>query len=783
MRLFSCSLAFLAIIALSGLADAAPVEGSGELLADYLNGLNDDGRTVIYSSDLVTAKMRLAKLPDSTPTLVELQDLLRPFGLTATTGPAESFLVVSLLPPNPEVRQESSAPKVTPIPEIVVTSSLHRLDYTRSTTHTYLDRELVTRIPATSDEAVRLTNRLPGTASGGISAQNHIRGGEANEVLFLFDGLRLYEPYHLKDFQSIATIINSNAIGGMDFYAGAYPAHYGDRMSGVLSIELRAPDKPIETELALSFFNASLLSLGTFGGAGQGDWLVSARRGNLDLIVDVIDPDFGNPDYQDYLAHVAWDFGPRSQVSANFLISDDKLRLDDADRGERATASYSNQVGWVKWRAEWSPSLTSDSVLALSDISDRRSGVLSLPDLVSGSLDEVREFAALEIRQNWRWVASDTWMLRYGFNIKDLDAKYRFSSEQIVVPPFDAILDNQLSTVRAFDLAPSGAQYAAYAEIRWRPLDKWTFDLGLRWDQQTYTTAQDDKQISPRVSILYQPSQTSELRFGWGQYYQAQEINELQVSDGIADFFPAQQAEHFVLNFRHQFASKIDANLSVYRKSFRRLQPRFENSFNSLTLLPELQFDRIVVEPSGAEALGAELMLSRGSAEEDLFWWVGYAWSEIEDETTAGDIVRSWDQPHTLKGGLSWRWGPWDFSTAAEIHTGWPRTFMTGDLVLQPDGSESLALAVSDRNTTRYSEFSSLDIRVSRDIDIARGDLTVFLEVTNLPNRQNPCCTEYSVGSDGSLVSRDKHWLPVVPSLGIVWRFYAEPTMAGGQLS
>ena len=771
MRSFFCYLVLLAFTNLALPAFAATGEADGYLLADYLDTLNDLGQTVIYSSDLVTDEMRLANVPASTPTLAELQELLQPFGLTATTGPAKSFLIVSLPESHPVERQEPVQPEVTPIPEIVVTSSLHRLDYTHPTTHTYLDRELVTRIPTTADEAVRLTNRLPGTANGGISAQNHIRGGEANEVLFLFDGLRLYEPYHLKDFQAIATIINANAIGGMDFYTGAYPAHYGDRMSGVLSIELREPEKPIETELALSFFNASLLSTGTFGDATQGDWLVSARRGNLDLIVDVIDPDFGSPDYQDYLAHVGWEFGPRSQLSANFLISDDKLRLVDSDRGEQATASYSNQVGWFKWRAEWTDSLTSDTILALSDITDRRSGVLDLPGVVSGDLEEIREFTALEIRQDWRWVASDTWMLRYGFNMKDLDAEYRFSSAQTVLPPFDTILDNQPSTIRDFDLAPSGAQYAVYAELRWRPLDRWIVDLGMRWDQQTYTTSQDDKQYSPRASILYQPSKKSELRFGWGQYYQAQEINELQVSDGIADYFPAQRAEHFVINFRHQFKSRIDASVSVYRKSFRSLQPRFENSFNALTLLPELQFDRIMVDPFGAEALGVEVMLSRGSSDEDLFWWLGYAWSEIEDETPGRDIVRSWDQTHTFKGGLSWRWGPWGFSAAAEAHSGWPRTTMTGEMLLQPDGSETLVLEVSERNASRYSDFHALDVRVSRDFDVTRGDLTAFLEITNLYDRQNPCCIEYSVRTDGSLASRDKHWLPLVPSLGVIWRF------------
>jgi len=94
-------------------------------------------------------------------------------------------------------------------------------------------------------------------------------------------------------------------------------------------------------------------------------------------------------------------------------------------------------------------------------------------------------------------------------------------------------------------------------------------------------------------------------------------------------------------------------------------------------------------------------------------------------------------------------------SAAGEVHTGWPRSLVTSEL-----------------NALRYSVFHTLDFRVSRDFDLRRGTLTAFLEVTNLYNRDNPCCTEYSIQPGlGELVGTEKYWLPVVPSLGVVWRF------------
>lgn len=762
--------AFLILVACLSSTVVAQLNDMG--LSEYLNSLNQAGHRIVYSSDLVTDDMRLAAPPDSDISTVDLQAILRPFELESRPGPEGSVLIVRAAATSTEDFVLAERPvEERQIPEIVVTSSLHRLDYSHPETHSYLDRELFTRMPTVADEAVRMTNRLPGTSNGGVTARNHIRGGEVNEVLFLFDGLRLYEPYHLKDFQAVSTIINSNAIDGMDFFTGAFPVQYGDRMSGVLKIDMREPQKSIETELALSVFNASALSLGTFGSESQGEWLVSARRGNLDLVFDVIDSEFGSPNYQDYLGHLGWEFGPRTDFTINFLVSEDKISLVDNERGETASASYSNQVFWLKWGAQWSDALRSDSILAISDITDRRIGSLALPGIVSGNLADFGKFSVLEFRQDWAWTVSDSTMIRFGLNLKDLDASYRFSSNQTIEAPFDAILDNQPSTIREFDVRPAGAQYAAYSEFRWRPLDKLTVDIGMRWDQQNYTTAEDDKQYSPRASILYQLRKNTEIRFGWGQYHQAQEINELQISDGVGDFFPAQRAEHFVFNVRQGIPSNIELSMSVYRKSFRTIRPRYENAFNTLTLLPELQFDRVMVNAANAESVGVELTMTHGDADSDHLWWLSYTWSDVEDSTPIGDEKRSWNQTHTVKAGASWRWNAWNFSIAGQWHSGWPKTVLTGDLVDIPGPGQDLELTVSERNSLNFASFHTLDARVSRNFEVARGSLTAFLEVTNLYNGANTCCAEYSLAADGSLASRETHWLPLVPSIGVVWRF------------
>ncbi len=748
---------------------AAAQSGERVPLAEYLETLIDQGVRIIYSDDLVTPEMVIVTPPAGEDMTDALRRLLAEFDLAIEDGPAGSILVVAAAaptsprPPPPVVE--------APIPEIVVTSSLHRIDYAEPGAHTYIDAETATRIPVTGEEAARLTHRLPGTASGGISSRSHVRGGEENEVLFLFDGLRLYEPYHLRDFQSVATIVNSSAIGAIDFYTGAYPARFGDRMSGVMTMEMREPGETTETELSLSFFNTSVVSLGPLGENRSGDWLVAARRGNLDLVADVVDPDGGSPNYQDALLHLAHDVGTTSSISANILISNDKISLIDRGRGELARARYENRISWLKWDAQWNEALASRSILAASSVEDDRAGTLALPGIVAGSLDDHRKLSVFEFRQDWTWIPAERWMLSFGADIKHLDARYRHTSSRQIEPAFSGISGGQATRALDVDLTVDGAQYVAYSEVRWRASDKLTFDAGLRWDQQSYTTAGNDRQYSPRASFLFEPHPGTEIRLGWGQYYQAQETNELQITDGIAQFFPAQRAEHFVLNVRHRVGSRLLLEASAFRKSFRTLRPRFENLFSTLTLVPELQFDRIMLDPDKAEALGLEVTLTGATRDDRLLWWGSYAWAETRDWSDEGKIPRSWDQTHAIKAGISWQRRPWTVAAAADVHTGWPKTSLAGEMVAGPGGIPELVVTVSPRNEQRHATFASLDVRVSRDFSVKRGELTAFLTVTNLLDRANPCCTEYSIGQDGELLSRTSHWLPLVPSLGVIWRF------------
>ena len=660
--------------------------------------------------------------------------------------------------------------------EIVVTSSVYSIRYQSPGSHRFLDRDAIASLPDIGDEPIRGITRLPGVTSGGVSTKSHVRGGADNEQLIMFDGLRLYEPYHLKDFQTVASVISQSAVEGIDFYSAGYQARFGDRMSGVVDMEMRRPSSSLETELGISFFNTTAFSAGRFGGDEQGEWMLSLRRGNLDLVSRALTTDFGRPRYDDALAHVSWRLNESTTLAANYLYSNDNISLNESDNSEAADAKYRNNLGWLKAETTLNDNLSFSTIASISTIDNNRSGQSDVPDVLRGNVVDSRQFRSVGIKQDWNLNGEGAWSYRFGFDVKWLSADYQYASELEIFSPYEQILQNVPYRQRILEASPDGEQYAAYGEARWMMSDRWVLDFGLRWDRQTYSVADSNVQFSPRLNALFTINDRTELRLAAGRFYQAQEINELQINDGIVEFFQPQYSNHFVASISHQLSNGLDIRFESYYKDYRSLIPRFENIFDPIVLVPELQIDRTRIDADRAEVLGAELTISGRAWNDSVEWWGSYVWSSTEDRIGGSDVRRGWDERNSLKGGLIAQWRGYDISAAATWHTGWPNTRLIIEQTTNPDGSVSEVATTTPLNSLEHTDFNTLDFRISRTFQLPKSELVTFLEVTNLLNQRNSCCTRYYVETDEAtgertFLSNRSHWLPLVPSLGVVWRF------------
>ena len=122
-------------------------------------------------------------------------------------------------------------------------------------------------------------------------------------------------------------------------------------------------------------------------------------------------------------------------------------------------------------------------------------------------------------------------------------------------------------------------------------------------------------------------------------------------------------------------------------------------------------------------------------------------------------------------GSTSEGWRGWQATLAGTYHTGWPTTPLR--LVVPETGASEWV--AGPRNADRLGAFASVDLRVSRDFVLRHGTLNVFVEATNLTDRANHCCTDFSfepTGTGALGLSREyRDWLPLVPNVGVLWKY------------
>ena len=655
---------------------------------------------------------------------------------------------------------------VAKLDEVVVTASRYDLETRAQPSTADFSREDIENFLTFGNDALRVAQRLPGVANNGFSARPYMRGGAPNEVAVFLDGVRLAEPYHMRDFQSVFSAIDERIVEHVAVHAGGFPAEYGDALSGLMVVEPREPTA-LQNELGLSALYTSLLTSGTFAD-GRASWLVSARDSNLDRIVA---NHIGQPDYSDTFVRVGVDLGSKHRLVFADLSFDDDLYFtpeNGATDRERAASDTEARQAWVKLDSDWSELLSSSTWVYTTNVdSERDEDVADLTELL-GTVNDRRALQAAAVKQNWRWAPSDRQLAHFGFEAEHREGEYRYTSAAQRTGLFATLVDEPMLS-RDITLAPAGDSYAAYFEDRVRLGERVVADLGVRWDRQNYLPSTDsDDRYSPRLSLLVRLSSRTDLRLSHGRFFQAEGLLDLQVEDGVTEFSRAQRSAHSIVSVEHRFAGAMSLRGELYHKSTQPVRPRFENLFEPLVLAAELRASRVLVAAEHAASDGLELFLS---SEQPVPWWIGVSFANAEDRIAGEPVPRSWDQDGALNAGVTWPVGPWTISAAANAHRGWPAT----QISVVADASGNAVVAAGPRNAVRVRNVRKLDFGASRDFALGSTALQFFVEIANLTDRNNPCCLAYdeATAPDGSptLVPVESGQVGLTGNIGLLWQF------------
>ncbi len=666
-----------------------------------------------------------------------------------------------------------------PLKEIVVTSSVSILQE-QSAPSVFLDRQEINELPHFGDDPYRAIAVMPGVSGGDISAKFVVRGGFHSELLVRMDDVELFEPFHLKDFQGVFSIIDPEMLGGVDLVPGGFTAEYGDRMTGVLDMSSATPTDTLFS-LGISFTNAWFNTSGTFA-EGRGRWLGSLRRGYLDIILGIVsdgeDDDPPDPRYWDAFGSLSYDLSTSHSLAFQLLAADDTLLFEEEDFDEftDVETGYGSQYLWLSHQGIFGPRTFANSSLYMGRITVDRD--MFYEEVIGDEQVRIydrREMDLYGIRSDWQHEIGTRNYFRWGVELRSYETAYNYHNDSRIEDPIDDPRFEPGTRIYSFEDTYQGEWYSVYASDRIRLGSRFTTEVGLRYDRLTLT---DEDYVSPRVNLLYNVSDRGVLRFGWGYFYQSQRPYELNVQFDETQFYPSEKAEHFVVGFEGDLGSRYSLRVDAYLRDVSDPQPRWETLFDPFHPVPEVANDLVRLAPTSASGNGVEVFFSSrlGGA---FDWWASYVWSSIEDEIVV-NTPRYVDQTHAFTGSASWRPGPkWSLTAVWTYHTGWPTTAVSARLVSIPGGGLELNYDVGPFYQERLDDYHRLDFRASRTSRLGRGQLTLFIDVQNLYNRENQrgfAVADPDYNYDPSTGGYDitfpeEYWLPIIPSFGISYEF------------
>jgi hypothetical protein len=432
-----CALLAAALCA-PGLVAAQSVAESDRRIVDVVADLREQGVIVIYSDELLTDAMRVSSEPRALDPIEQLREILAPHALALERGPRETWLIVR----DPEARVASASTQ-TPfelaiaigppaLEEVIVSASFYAISRDPSASTSQIDRLQIENTPTLGEDALRTLHGLPGLTSSGLTARVNVRGGIADETQMFLDGIELYNPFHLKDFQGLFSTVSPSILDSMTVYTGAYPAQFGDRMSSVIEMQTIEPAADHLYELGLSMFTTSALGAGKFA-QGRGSWLASARRGNLDLLLDAASSDIGSPKYADLYGKLNYELSTDWMLSFGALALRDRITLNEPTTAS-ATADYDDTYVWA--RAGFTgANLSADIVLSTTELFGNRAGRMDDPTTSTGQLSDTQKFTSTALKADWTYRINERHFISWGGEVRYSDARHQYAASRSAYLP------------------------------------------------------------------------------------------------------------------------------------------------------------------------------------------------------------------------------------------------------------------------------------------------------------------------------------------------------------
>lgn len=665
-------------------------------------------------------------------------------------------------------------PAAVPVDAVIVTPGYVGVMQAGIANAHSLTRRQIETVPQLGEDVYRTIGRLPGVASDDFSANFNVRGEPSQSLYVTLDGVPLIEPFHLHDVANALSIVDLASLGRAELIAGGPSAEYGNQTAGVFNLHSIEPRQDrARTSVGVSISNVRAMSQGGFAD-GKGAWLLSGRRGFLDLAFKLANiSDSISPSYDDIFGKMTYALPGAGTLGLHVLHAGDRLKyLDTHDPS--IDSRYTSDYLWLTAEGRAGNRLRYSAVAWGDHFDWRRTGSQTGAPPLLVDIHDVRRLNSLGFRDDWSADLGHAALLKFGIQGGHSAASYDYSKlfRRNAVANGQLVVD--VDSARA-EVSPAGNELGAYLSQRLRPTDALTFEVGARYDRASQA---GDAFVSPRFNAAWQPAKATTIRAALGQHAQSQSVFDLQVEHGVKTFQPAERARQISVGVDQGVGYGAWVRAEAYDRQIDHVRSRYMSAASRIYPFSEIDYAIAFVDPTRARERGVELSLERDDGRH-MDWSLSYVRASAKQLLDGAWVPRPTDQPHAVHA--DWSLHPtnnrWRFTVSGLRRSGWPFTpeIITLDTVpANPGISVYVTRRPGALYTERASPYSRIDARWTRFFDTHSGRVSVFVDVYNVLNNANERERVRNVNFSSAGVrfqDQSRISLPRIPSFGINWEF------------
>ena len=636
------------------------------------------------------------------------------------------------------------------------------------------------RFAGSRQDPARMAANFAGV-SGGDDSRNDIiiRGNSPLGLLWRVEGLDIPSPNHFSSLGSTGgpvSMLNNNLIDNSDFFSSAFPAEYGNALSGVFDINLRkgnASKHEFTGQIAFNGFEFG--AEGPLGIGNDGSYLISGRYSVLSVF-DKLGINLGTgtavPNYADLSINIDIPTSDAGRFSLFSILGNSTINLNGSefDRDD-VQLSFGNLSSNINNENHTVITGLSHHIFLTENTSIKNT--LGFSSTTFGAfLKSVHRDAdfnvtalkdSIDLKNEQSRI---TWHSRF---ISKINARSNLKIG-VITNRYESSFTNNLIYNNFYELDFRGSTYLLQAYASWKQ-QFGNLTAIIAGHYQKFFLNQNSQAIEPRVSLQYKLSEKAAMSLGYGRhsqtlpttvYFFQKKDNEGKVSTPNKSL-GFSKSDQLVVGYDYNINTNFRLKVEAYQQWLSDIPVHTYPSTFSMINYTEVDFVTDLTNKGSGFNRGIEITLERFFHDSYYFLITGSLYESKykgSDNITRNSLfngnhnlnalfgkefkvgentILSFDMNYTQAGGR--RYTPIDLQKSKEA----------GKEVLDTEQTYEKQLAI----------YARLDLRLGFTLNLPGVTQEWVVDLQNVFNRENEWKHEYDTSRDKEVATRQLGILPV----------------------